>query len=221
MPDKFVKAGPQGRVEQLYDYLKGTEAEIIYPLEKFISLKGNGCLYFKLDTHWNTAGALYGYEELMTAIKKDYPDLKTLKRDDYKIESIPENGGDLLNMLNVSFGRIKIRDNQTLRISPKFNYGYEYIKNEGVDGVETFNETPLNDLKMYALRDSFFSLMQELTAQTFAETNLTWYYDFNKIYPELKKEKPDIFVQETLERFIEQAFLTGGEPSEEVKADAI
>lgn len=62
-----------------------TGFNIIYPLEALKKASQKDFVYFKTDHHWTEYGAFIGYQELMKAIKKDFPDLTILTEDDYDI----------------------------------------------------------------------------------------------------------------------------------------
>lgn len=64
-PSYIQKINQYGRAQQLKDFLKSKEIEIVYPIAELLEKKKEGLLYYKTDTHWNSYGAFIGYQELM------------------------------------------------------------------------------------------------------------------------------------------------------------
>jgi len=198
---EIKKVAPKGRAEELISFLSDDDLNIVYPLEKMLNAKCNGAIYYRLDTHWNNYGAFIGYSELMEEIKKDYPTLNILDLKDFNVKTRPEKGGDLLNMLNVPLEKLKLKDNAILVLNKKTPYKYKYLKNAGRKGVKTQNPKPLNNLKVFVLRDSFTTAMEPFISETFNEANFVWTHNFNSQYEAILKYKPDIVIHEMVERY--------------------
>ena len=65
---------------------KATDTKIIYPIEELRFASKHDWVYFKTDHHWTDIGAFIAYQVLMDEIKKDFPDLKKVKENDFKIK---------------------------------------------------------------------------------------------------------------------------------------
>lgn len=79
------------------DYIKrNSDIKVIYPLEYLMQRKGEHILYYKNNTHWNHAGAYYGYHALMDEVKKDLPEVNVFTSHLVMQEKHPE--GDLYLM---------------------------------------------------------------------------------------------------------------------------
>lgn len=198
---EIKKVAPKGRAEELVSFLSSYNLDIVYPLKEMLEAKSQGTVYFRLDTHWNNYGAFVGYSNLMKEIKKDYPSLNVLELNDFEVKTRPEKGGDLLNMLNVPLQKLKLEDNSILVLDKKVPYNYNYLKNKGTKGVHTKNAKPLNNLRVFVLRDSFTTAMEPFVSETFAEANYVWTHNFNNQYKEILKFKPDIVIYEMVERY--------------------
>lgn len=198
---EIKKVSPKGRTEELVTFLSGSDLNLVYPLKEMLEAKSKGAVYYRLDTHWNNYGAFIGYSNLMEEIKKDYPTLNILELKDFEVKTRPEKGGDLLNMLNVPLPKLKLKENSILTLHKKVPYNYKYIKNEARKGVRTKNNKPLNQLRIFVLRDSFTTAMEPFVSETFAEANFVWTHNFNSQYNEILKYKPDIVIHEMVERY--------------------
>lgn len=198
---EIKKVAPKGRAEELISFLSDCDLNIVYPLTKMLDAKSDGTIYYRLDTHWNNYGAFVGYSELMNEIKADHPNLKSLTLSDFNIKTRPEKGGDLLNMLNVPVAKLKLKNNSILQLHPQTPYSYKYIKNKGREGVKTRNDSPLNNLRVFVLRDSFTTAMEPYISETFQESEFVWTHNFNSQYENILKYKPDIVIHEMVERY--------------------
>ena len=198
------KVNDCGRAEQLVKFLRENDIDIIYPKDVIEANKVNGNLYYKLDTHWNTYGAFLGYSVLMDEIIKDSNSnnsINKLKIEDYRIITTEESGGDLLGMLNITRETVD-SSLTTLKLEKNNDYKYQYIQNEGNKGVETINTAPLNNKRVYMLRDSFTNAMVPYISESFSHVKYNWTGDFNQVYPEIIQDNPDIVIQEIVERSI-------------------
>ena len=143
--------------------------------------------------------------------------IKTLTLSDFHTTTRPEKGGDLLNMLNVPLSKIKISDNTILNLQKKNPYNYSYLKNKGREGVTTKNKSPLNNMRVFMLRDSFTTAMEPFVSETFSHSEFVWTHNFNSQYNAILKYKPDIVIHEMVERYAHTLLndnppLKGGKP---------
>lgn len=214
---EIKKIREKGRAEELMLYLNKADTNIIFPLAEIIESKKQGNVYYKLDTHWNNYGAFIGYGKLMELIKNDYPSLKCMKLKDFNIAHVEEKHGDLLNMLNVPIEKLEIKDNKVLRLDKKSPYNYKYLKNNGREGVSTENPNPLNQLRVFVLRDSFTTAMEPFVSETFKCSEYVWTHNFNEQYDEILKYKPDIVVQEIVERYAHTLLIDSPSIKEEIR----
>lgn len=202
-PDYINKIRQHGRAEQLVSYINMSDRNnyICYPIRELFNEKGKGVLYYRFDTHWNDYGAFIGYQKLMKEIQSRRQDLKIIAMEDVKVGKREETGGDLMNMLQINRNSVSRNPIYTSVVSPKIAYTFQYKKNEGTKGVETVNAKPLNGLKVLFLRDSFSSAWTPYMAQTFAHVKMIWSHNFNANYHAILDFKPDIVIQEMVERY--------------------
>ncbi len=202
-PSRYRIVNDMGRGEQLYRYLKEhSDIPVVYPLEALLAGKSKCELYFRNDTHWNEAGAFIGYKELMQVIRKDYPDVAPLRDEDFRIKEI-ENFGDLQKMLNLPDRKYKTfamepilqMPFETTKVDPKqvklkADVGREYI----------ITENPNQKYRVLIYRDSFCTAMRPFFSRQFGHVEYMWTRNFMKNRSFLQEKKPDIVIEEVVER---------------------
>ncbi|MGL5796929.1 MAG: alginate O-acetyltransferase AlgX-related protein [Cetobacterium sp.] len=195
-PTYINQVNESGKAIQLRNYLSTKKLKITYPYEELKEEKKNGLLYWKVDTHWNQHGAYIGYRELMKEIKKDFPEIYILKKEDFDIQDGVYLSGDLLGMIgvkNTPYLTVKYKE---FKIK---NSSFTYIKNEGTNGVITKSSKPL---KVLIFRDSFTSAMTPYISETFGEVEYIWSHNLNSYQQKIKDYNPDIVIHEMVERYI-------------------
>jgi alginate O-acetyltransferase complex protein AlgJ len=164
-------------------------------------------LYFKTDTHWNFYGGLYGYQEISKHLNRDFPNqnIKNYTLNDLKEITSKNLIGDLNDILlidkyeTITYLGIKnpveIRELDKIIPVPE-NYTFDHSK------YELRHETDVNNLKIMVLNDSFFGYIRDYFTNSFGSSLYLWEHTYRKEL--IKKEKPDIFLHEILEREIDQ-----------------
>ncbi|MEI7895899.1 MAG: hypothetical protein WCJ26_02600 [bacterium] len=103
LPVDFKRAAEGTVTDRIVEAIKeDTVIRYIDLKEALLKAKNQGRLYYQLDNHWNWLGAFYGYTAIMDRLKKDFPRLKPLTRQDvnFKVEkTIP---GNLATMIGLS-----------------------------------------------------------------------------------------------------------------------
>ncbi|WP_307355508.1 DHHW family protein [Hathewaya limosa] len=203
---KYRKVSCKTRLDQLLEYLNEHSNIDILDLRKTLISKTNETnLYWKTDTHWNEYGAYYGYKEIMDEVSKKIKVEKPIGLDKFNIINkykVP-SGGDLANMLSLpdQYGEKEIKlSPKTIRTSiqlPRENYGI-------VNGKVMIN--PKKHLhKMIMLGDSFTDSLIPFMSEHFSESIYEKSYSFNSEL--IKYVKPDIVIQEVVERNLEKLLL--------------
>ena len=216
-PSYIKKVNEKGKAQQLIDHLeKNNKVNIIYPYDQLMKEKSKGYLYWKDDTHWNEYGGFIGYTTLMNKIKIDFPNIQIRQENDYsKIEDIYTNEG-LRKMLSISDD--KYSTTRYYRFIPKSGYNFILTKlnNEDVNFIpdKDFNfyleingtgnlSKSSNELKVLVFHDSFMKLMVQYISDTFGEVEYIWDDNLNNYQEKIINEKPDIVIQELVERYID------------------
>lgn len=152
MPSRYKKAG-QSNLDRLTPMLKQSGINYADLRETFSAL--DEMYYYKTDTHWNTQGAVIGYEKIMSSLYEDYFSFKDIPCNIKK-----EHRGDLGEMLYPGFNYTETENT----LDYKFNYRTKG-KFKSADDIIIRTENPGGEHSLLMFRDSFgialFSLMAE------------------------------------------------------------
>ncbi len=201
---RYRKVNDIGRGEQLYRYLKEySDIPVVYPLEALLNAKNQCELYYRNDTHWNTAGAFVGYQELMKVIRVDCPDLQPLSSNDFTRKEV-KTGGDLQKMLNLTD-----REYKTTILEYKEKPTYRLVKTESQkENIQAdkgreylIADNPGGAQRVFVVRDSFSSALVPFLSQQFGHVEYAWTRQFFKNVPAIQEKRPDIVIDEVVERF--------------------
>ncbi|MAO09189.1 MAG: hypothetical protein CL596_10800 [Alteromonas sp.] len=198
---------------QTVNYFNSKGFSIIDLSDTLIKQKEKG-LYFKTDTHWNELGAYYAYCQLLTAIKKDFPQVRMLSEADFTVEPLKYTRRDLARMLRTQ----RREEAPVLHIkSPK---GKKVASELCIP--DFYNQDPLryeyryksnvNNLKILVLGDSFGTWWQKFLKESFGEVVIIRQNRFEARI--IEQEQPDIVVNEYVERGIEELMVRPVEPIE-------
>lgn len=196
LPDYYGDPADEHAALQIYSYLKThTDIKIVYPLTEMIDasqLYTDEYVYHKTDTHWNEMGAYTGMLSLLETVGITMPFIES---DGMTIVAQKDTPGDLANMLNLGKS---IDGGMTYRANGYLTHG---IVNEKWDFYnEIIYHTDNGDpRRVFVWRDSFGSAMSDIIGSQFSYTYLrnAGSYDNSQV----KENKPDIFVLETVERY--------------------
>jgi hypothetical protein len=149
-------------------------------------------LYHKTDTHWNELGAYIGTRELLEELGIEMPSYDSSEIRINESEDVP---GDLTKMLNMN-----------TVIEPGKTFVPEgYVNHDcAVDFWDfsteyRYHANGADPRKICIIRDSFCNAMADIVGSQFAESVMINKGVYNNDY--VKKEHPDIFVLETVERY--------------------
>ena len=197
MPVSYGSPAQNRRMEQVVSYLRNnTDLTVICPYDKLLETRKSDPdlqLYYKYDSHWNNVGSYIGSSMLDEALGHPMPDISTLK-----ITTAKSPRYDLATMLHLG---------NFLTDDPNYvvnDFTANKIKTEYNDERTEFRSTNesgnADPRKVFIIGDSYSTMMEQYIACNFNETYLNFYYNYT---PEmLDKEKPDVVIYETVERYI-------------------
>lgn len=197
MPERYGTPKESYRALQVVEYLRhNTDLRVVYPYDELMQAKESidENIYRKTDTHWNYIGAYIGAKALMAELGIDMPAINSKEITITKGNNV---SGDLAGMLNLtkqlSFADVEYtvsgyntHNMKTIEID--FNNAFIY-HSEGAD-----------PRKIYVLRDSFSTHMAPYIGSQFNDSYLRHKNSYS--YDDFKNQNPDIFVYETVERYI-------------------
>lgn len=199
LPDRYEKPAEMYRALQVVEYLReNTDLRVVYPYEELMETKKilEENIYYKTDSHWNEIGGYVGARALLGELGIEMPEITEKQM---KISGKKNRQGDLAKVLGLS------------KILQPFDVEYQ------VEGYDTHDVRTIQwDLKdklcyradgadprkIYVFRDSFATAIADYVGSQFQESCLK--YKLAYTYEDFKKEDPDIFVVETVERYVEE-----------------
>jgi len=213
IPLKYRTTKKETNRTKLEKYLKENNFPYIDPtnflFEKKEEEEGK-LLYFITDNHWNALGAFYASQFIIDVIRKDFPQVPPLRKDEYTIKEKERNGGNLAQMLNMA-------DEMT-----DYDFTFErLVENNAVEGVkvpydppetfaykseyeQVFLDPDANNLKAVIIRESYGSAQRNFYKESFGKTVLifdAWHHALNPNI--IENEKPDIVVIQVLENMLD------------------
>ena len=193
---------PEGitRADQITKIFDELKVPYIFPRDFLISKKTEYDIpfYYETDTHWNPLGAYLVSTLIREKIEsffptKNFPKIEYETKIDYSMTF-----GDLLLILGIE--KSKSTQPRLIPIGHDNADYYEYLKNEGVNYVNT-KGSDKNLPRALIFRDSFFYALEPFISPLFsnAEYRGKPFSDEDKDY--VLQYKPDIIIFESVERF--------------------
>lgn len=189
MPDGYHMSHDDGKAWQLVRYLREhSDIKVIYPVDLLEEAGRDSLLYYKTDTHWNTAGGFLAVQEVIGEAGGE-----KLGLDDVTIDYEPGSVGDLGDLFHMPADYCSDFDTE---IGGYYEEAEpETVSNEnGIIRVETPGAP--DPRKLVMIRDSFAIGMIPTISR---------YYE-NSVYIEWQAASPsvletgDVFVYEIVER---------------------
>ena len=200
--------------DQLVRYIRENVpgVNIIYLRESLLAAKKleHEPLYYKQDTHWNSLGAYYGYEEIIRNLANWYPVLRPKPRSGYSMGLAPDHMRDLAAQAGISdspalsgpvLQPLTPSRTETYRLPPLGFTGLYFA---------TQAKNPPNLPRAVMLRDSFTIALAPYLSEHFSRITYFWpsldlhiKLDQEKIMAAtVVKDKADVFIEEHVERFL-------------------
>lgn len=212
-PDGYTKVNETAKIEQIYNFIKeNTNVPVVYPYEKMIEAKKEYPLYYKTGTHWNHRGAYVAYVELFKRIKKDFPSLKIMQENDFKITPQKNADEDIANALGIDASNSYPIEDMTYDVfevkKPMTSVKHDFVNKKM--RIETFdyeNQDVSQKLNAVFYGDSMFLRMNWYIAESFKKMQHIYVgygrdFDIPYMGKDIVEMKPNIFVIETGERFV-------------------
>jgi hypothetical protein len=192
------------KFEDLRQYLSENNWDLIDLKSKILEKKDSLRLYHKTDTHWNDDGAYLGYLQLIESLHVKFSKILPVKLSEFKKVEMDSVGMDLSFMLglqNVEKRIVYKNDNSDItELDRRYKVPVEFSHEDWEYEIRYKNKNGL-PFKVMLVRDSFSRAWLKYLKETFAEVVLIWDWKLRKDMVE--KEKPDILIQEIVERDIE------------------
>jgi alginate O-acetyltransferase complex protein AlgJ len=214
-----AKSRKPDKTEQFMAHMRTrSTVEVLNLRQPLRDAKPLGVSYLKTDTHWNFLGGFIACQAVVRALARQVPQLKPLPLEAFerKVEIRP--AGDLGGILDNS----EAKETQMITLAPRpplHGLQSEAVPSrlpgkwyKGGEPVVTRSESGQG--KVIVFRDSFSGGFQPFLGFHFKEVLYIWQYNWDAAF--LEREKPDIVVDEMLERFFNLA-----DPNELARKDQL
>lgn len=188
---------------------QSSPVQIIDPTDSLYVAKLKKDVYYSTDTHWNLFGGFKGYQCLMTAIQKDFPELTMMREEDFKVSEQFINEGDLASML--ALNSIYRRKEYSFTFNDSSKRLGRLSSSDIILRFDNPNVLDSSNLKLVMFRDSYANYLIPFLNMHFKKAVYVWNYEFmNQL---IENEKPNIVVFESLERFLSYSLSIPNPPA--------
>lgn len=194
----------KSKFEDLKCFLRTNNWDLIDLKSKILEHKDSMRLYHKTDTHWNDDGAYLGYLELIEKLNIRFPDIKPVDLSDFvrtEVDSVSMDLSFMLGLNNIE-NRIvyKTKNINLIELERRYEVPVGFSHEDLEYEIRYKNKKGL-PYKVMLIRDSFSRAWLKYLRETFGEVVLIW--DWKLRREMIEKERPDILIQEIVERDIE------------------
>ncbi len=205
LPSLFNPKGNMPLLDQLLQSMpKETRDHVLDLREILRTAKKETQVYHRTDTHWNEEGAYRVYCEIVKKLGERFPRMQPMPRSGFTITNRVQPGGDLAGMLSLS-NLITEKNPTFLPVKPRLarpvDIGYSVTKTWKPSVFETNNNLLPSAVFMH---DSFGISLQPFLSEHFNRTvcllKTASKYAMRFETDEIKRENPDIVIEEFVER---------------------
>ncbi len=196
LPNWANRIGTESRLDQLQAHLNSRSGMKLLDVRETLSKhKPDAELYHRTDTHWNQLGAFYATQRVGQQLHEWFPAVTPVQLEDYRIGTDDRFSGDLMGMLGLY--------NVEFESAPRFiplqgKWVTMADADKGRLVVENTDPAAANLPTAVVLCDSFGMRTVPFLNHYFRRVSYLWTDQF---YPPLiEKEKPDVVIQEMVER---------------------
>ena len=194
LPNGIYVFNQQKRIDVIVDYFKAhSNVEIIYPKQELLDAKEMGQIYYKYDTHWNSAGGYFGTLPLLQALNIEIGEVK--------LEESSRMGGDLLNM-------IAVEPKEDVEFKVDYRPEISFQINFENDTYRCTSDNP-NGKNLFLIGDSFREKMINTLGKEFTNSAFGTRLSYtNTNFYEEEFEQADTVVFQCVERYEQHMFTS-------------
>ncbi|MEI0607773.1 hypothetical protein R4K48_12545 [Brachyspira pulli] len=195
MPHYLKRMDIENSTDKFIKYItNNTDIDVVYPKEEILKYKSDYNLYYKYDTHWNKFGAYIGYLELM----KEFDIFINFSNFTITNTYRPGDLSYMLSLTNIYYQEndyiVNYKNNFDIIKGSRYHFGSGYCQS---DSTNTNN--------ILLIKDSFSVAMFDHIASSFSKSSFVYIDIFKN--DEIIKEKPNIVVFQTVERYLKERIL--------------
>lgn len=229
MPNHITRVNPQSRFDQIINAAKKEGIQLMDIRHSLKEAKNRGRLYSKIDTHWNARGAEVAHVEVMKMLQKIHPKIKA----DFLNASAYYYGGPRElweHGLSYYAGHLQLiamqrhpdftelqpihealkNKNLCHRLTPVTNQWLESPDHSSKESLPYETNCPGRPLRLLVFRDSFATMMRRFMSEQVGYALYAWLKpDMNAFNEGLKIAKPDVVIEERVERALVEVPVAG------------
>lgn len=211
IPDRFNRAHRQSKLDQMAAALTDAGIDFVDLRPALLEAKTKGLSYYRTDSHWTPFGAFWAYRDLAVRLKKYFPGIVPSEFSDFKLSEKPGLLGGLSYMIALG----DLYQENVIVLEPSKPRAAK--ESEGKDvGLNHFQPlaiyvNPDRTLpRAYVIRDSFLHELVPFLAEHFSRMYLVWPFPTDAVHvrdfdtADILREKPDIVIDEFVERYFTQ-----------------
>lgn len=201
----IARGKPPQRLDQFVIYMRAHgDVPILDLRDALLDAKKLGRIYLRTDTHWNDPGALAAYRRITIELASLGVPAAPLDIAAFRETVADAQGGDLARMLgqenSLTEKAKSVLVPQSLVPIPT-RVDFKLIAKKWIPSTEPrVSENPGATGKIVMFHDSFATALQTFFALGFNRVVYVWQQNWDKGF--IEKEKPDIVIDEMLERFL-------------------
>ena len=215
-------AGPVAtrKLDQFMAHMRAhSSVEVLDLRPALLEAKKEERAYLLTDSHWNAFGAFAAYQSILRAMGRQFPELDPLPIEAFDRLMEEKPAGDLAELLGQAH---ILTEGPTAKLVPKPPRAPLQPKVEQVIAPQTwtqerrpvYTEQPGQTRRIVLFRDSYANALQKYLGFHFARALYLWQPNWNTKV--IERERPDIVVDEVLERYFNER-----DPRELRRADAL
>jgi hypothetical protein len=211
LPKQFNRVRQRGKLDQMVEALQGAGLDVLDLRPALLKAKDHLKLYYRTDTHWTPHGAFLAYQAMMARLKAYFPEFQAAQSDDFTIISEPNLLGGLSYMLALG----DLFPESRITYTPKKPHTAREVTGTDVP-LNYFQPLAVYETKDPSLpravifRDSFIHEIIPFLSEHFSRSVYVWPYPTDAVQTRafdkkmILQEKPDIVIEEFVERYFTQ-----------------
>jgi len=193
LPDSIKPGTKSCRIDQVMQELHTTQLAVLDLRTLMRSEAQTAQVYHRTDTHWNATGALLASREILSLIKKDFPQLTIPSLGEYQVD-LQSVSGDLAAFLPYD-ERFVERSPSLIPFTPS-RAELEQEANRMI--ISSIPESNLPSALVF--RDSFSDALVPFLSEHFSR--VVYAHSFTVDLDLVDREKPDIIIFELAQRYL-------------------
>jgi hypothetical protein len=200
LPAWLVKSSQPSKLDQFLAHMRAHSTVQVLDLRPaLLQTKRTAPVYFQTDTHWNALGGFVACQELIRALDGQLPGLRPMPLEAFDRQLVTGPGGDLAACLEQENS---MREIQSWRFTPRPPLQplerIDVITDKTSGAAAILTRNPNGSGKAVIFRDSFADAWIPFLGYDFCEVFYVRHYEWDE--PLLQKEKPDVVIDEMVER---------------------